>query len=139
MEEIKEKLLALDTKTVYLHDISKGEKIYKINNTFYKNSDSYLQGFYRFFLRESKDTTLEYLNEIVSELILIKKDFNSKKLNKTYLHTNDELRTNDYNYIVQIFHNLKDRFLSILNTYEETYNESVDLIKNSLINSLSTQ
>lgn len=139
MEEIKEKLLALDKKTVYLHDISKGEKIYKINNTFYKNSDSYLQGFYRFFLRESKDTTLEYLNEIVSELILIKKDFNSKKLNKTYLHTNDELRTNDYNYIVQIFHNLKDRFLSILNTYEETYNESVYLIKNSLINSLSTQ
>jgi hypothetical protein len=139
MEEIKEKLLALDTKTVYLNDISKGEKIYKINNTFYKNSDSYLQGFYRFFLRESKDTTLEYLNEIVSELIIIKKDFNSKNLNKTYLHTNDELRTNDYNYIVQIFHNLKDRFLSILNTYEETYNESVDLIKNSLINSLSTQ
>ena len=139
MEEIKEKLLALDTKTVYLHDISKGEKIYKINNTLYKNSDGYLQGVYRFFLRESKETTLEYLNEIVNELIVIKQEFNSKKLNQTYVHTNDELRTNDYNYIVQLFHNLKDRFISILNTYEETYDESVDLIKKGLINSLSTQ
>ena len=139
MDEIKEKLLALDTKTVYLHDISKGEKIYKINNTLYKNSDGYLQGVYRFFLRESKETTLEYLNEIVNELIVIKQEFNSKKLNQTYVHKNDELRTNDYNYIVQIFHNLKDRFLSILSTYEETYNESVDTIRKSLINSLSTQ
>ena len=139
MEEIKEKLLALDTKTVYLHDISKGEKIYKINNTLYKNSDGYLQGVYRFFLRESKESTLEYLNEIVNELIVIKQEFNSKKLNQTYVHRNDELRTNDYNYIVQLFHNLKDRFISILNTYEQTYEESVDLIKKSLINSLSTQ
>lgn len=139
MDEIKEKLLALDTKTVYLHDISKGEKIYKINNTLYKNSDGYLQGVYRFFLRESKETTLEYLNEIVNELIVIKQEFNSKKLNQTYVHKNDELRTNDYNYIVQIFHNLKDRFLSILSSYEETYNESVDTIRKSLINSLSTQ
>ena len=72
MEEIKNKLLVLDNKTVYLHDISKGEKIYKINDTLYKNSDSYLQGIYRFLLRESKDTTLEYLNEIVNQLIVIK-------------------------------------------------------------------
>lgn len=139
MDEIKEKLLALDTKTVYLNDISKGEKIYKLNNTLYKNSDGYLQGVYRFFLRESKETTLEYLNEIVNELIVIKQEFNSKKLNKTYVHKNDELRTNDYNYIVQIFHNLKDRFLSILSTYEETYDDSVYTIRKSLINSLSTQ
>ena len=139
MEEIKEKLLALDTKTVYLNDISKGEKIYKINNTLYKNGDGYLQGVYRFFLRESKETTLEYLNEIVNELIVIKQEFNSKNINRTYVHTNETLRDNEYNTIVQIFHNLKDRFLSILNTYEETYNESVDSIKKSLINSLSTQ
>lgn len=139
MEKIKEKLLALDTKTVYLNNISKGEKIYKINNTLYKNSDGYLQGVYRFFLRESKETTLEYLNEIVNELIVIKQEFNSKNLNQTYVHTNDELRTNDYNYIVQLFHNLKDRFISILNTYEQTYDESVDLVKKGLINSLSTQ
>ena len=139
MEEIKEKLLALDTKTVYLNDISKGEKIYKINNTLYKNSDSYLQGVYRFFLRESKETTLDYLNEIINELIIIKQEFNSKKINHTYVHKNDELRTNDYNYIVQLFYSLKDRFLGILINYEKTYNESVDTIRNNLINSLSTQ
>ena len=139
MEEIKEKLLALDTKTVYINDISKGEKIYKINNILYKNGDGYLQGVCRFFLRESKETTLEYLNEIVNELIVIKQQFNSKNINRTYLHKNEELRTNDYNYIVQLFNILKDRFIGILNTYEETYNESVDLIKKGLINSLSTQ
>lgn len=139
MDEIKEKLLALDTKTVYLNDISKGEKIYKLNDTLYKNSDSYLQGVCRFFLRESKETTLEYLNEIVNELITIKQEFNSNKLNKTYVHKNEELRTNECNYVVQLFHNLKDRFLKILNTYEETYNETVYKIKSNLINSLSTQ
>lgn len=139
MEEIKNKLLALDNKTVYLHDISKGEKIYKINDTLYKNSDSYLQGIYRFFLRESKETTLEYLNEIVNELINIKQEFNSKKINKTYIHTNDELRTNEYNHVVQIFYTLKERFLLVLNNYETTYDESVDSIKKCLINSLSSQ
>ena len=66
-------------------------------------------------------------------------NFNSRKLNKTYVHTNDELRTNEYNYIVQIFHTLKDRFLLILNTYEDTYDESTTLIKTILINSLSSQ
>ena len=139
MEEIKNKLLSLDNKTVYLHNISKGEKIYKINDTLYKNSDSYLQGVYRFLLRESKETTLEYLNEIVNELIVIKHEFNSKKINKTYIHSNDELRTNDYNYVIQIFYTLKERFLLVLNHYETTYNVSVDSIKKSLINSLSTQ
>lgn len=139
MEEIKNKLLALDNKTVYLHDISKGEKIYKINDTLYKNSDSYLQGVYRFFLRESKETTLEYLNEIVNELISIKQEFNLKKINKTYIHSNDELRTNDYNHVVQIFYTLKERFLLVLNNYETTYDESVDSIKKCLINSLSSQ
>lgn len=139
MDKIKEKLLALDTKTVYLHDITAGEKIYKMNNTLYKNTDSYLQGVYRFFLRESKETTLEYLNEIINELIIIKQEFNLKKINKTYVHNNEELRTNDYNYIVELFHMLKDRFLSILTTYEKTYNESVDSIRRGLINSLSTQ
>ena len=139
MDKIKEKLLALDTKTVYIHDISKGEKIYKINNTLYKNSDSYLQGVYRFFLRESKETTLEYLNEIVNELIVIKQEFNSKKINKTYIHSNDELRTNDYNEVIQIFYTLKERFLLVLNNYETTYGDSVDSIKKCLINSLSSQ
>ena len=139
MEEIKEELLALDSKTVYLHDIEKGDKIYKLNDTLYKNPNGYLQGVCRFFLRESKETTLEYLNEIVNELVMIKNDFNSRKLNKTYVHTNDELRTNEYNYIVQIFHTLKDRFLLILNTYEDTYDESTTLIKTILINSLSSQ
>ena len=139
MEEIKNKLLVLDNKTVYLHDISKGEKIYKINDTLYKNSDSYLQGIYRFLLRESKDTTLEYLNEIVNELIVIKQEFNSKKINKTYIHSNDELRTNDYNEVIQIFYTLKERFLLILNNYETTYDDSVDSIKKCLINSLSSQ
>lgn len=139
MEEIKNKLLALDKKTVYLHDISKGEKIYKINDTLYKNSDSYLQGVYRFFLRESKETTLEYLNEIVNELINIKQEFNSKNINKTYIHSNDELRTNDYNEVIQIFYTLKERFLLVLNNYETTYGDSVDSIKKCLINSLSSQ
>ena len=139
MEEIKEKLLALDSKTVYLHDIENGDKIYKLNDTLYKNNNGYLQGVYRFFLRESKEKTLEYLNEIVNELVIIKNEFNTKKIHKTYVHTNDELRTNEYNYIVQIFHTLKDRFLLILNTYEETYEDSASLIKTTLINSLSSQ
>ena len=139
MEEIKEKLLELDTKTVYLHDIKKGDKIYKLNNTLYKNTNGYLQGVYRFFLRESKETTLEYLNEIVNELVMIKDEFNSKKIHKTYVHENDELRTNEYNYIVQLFHTLKDRFLLILNIFEETYEDSTSLIKTTLINSLSSQ
>ena len=139
MEEIKKKLLSLDSKTIYLQDISKGEKIYKMNDTLYKNSHGYLQGVCRFFLRESKETTLEYLNEIVTELIEIKQEFNSKNLNRTYVHTNEELRTNEYNFVIQLFHDLKDRFLTILNTYEETYDESVDSIRKKLINSLSTQ
>ena len=139
MEEIKKKLLSLDSKTIYLQDISKGEKIYKMNDTLYKNSHGYLQGVCRFFLRESKETTLEYLNEIVTELIEIKQEFNSKNLNRTYVHTNEELRTNEYNFVIQLFHDLKDRFLIILNTYEQTYNESADSIRKNLINSLSTQ
>ena len=65
--------------------------------------------------------------------------FISGKIKKVYVHKNDDLRTNEYNYIIQIFHTLKDRFLLILNTFEETYDESTNLIKTNLINSLSSQ
>ena len=141
MEEIKDKLLALDNKTVYLHDISKGEKIYKINETLYKNSDNYLQGICRFFLRESKDTTLQYLNEIIDELILIKQEFNNKGAKyTTYSSKNSELLDNkEYNYVVQIFSTLKERFICILNNYEDTYNERIDDVRTKLINSMNTQ
>lgn len=141
MEDIKEKLLLLDSKTVYLHDISKGEKIYKFNDTLYKNGDHYLQGVYRFFLRESKDTTLQYINEIIDELIVIKNEFNCKGIKyTTYSTKNSELLDDkEYNYIVQIFITLKERFTSILNSYENTYNERINDVRKKLINSMSSQ
>lgn len=141
MEEIKKKLLTLDNKTVYLHDISKGEKIYKINEILYKNSDNYLQGICRFFLRESKDTTRQYLDEIIDELTLIKQEFNNKGFKyTTYSSKNNELLNNkEYNYVIQIFTTLKERFISILNNYDNTYNVRIDDVRTKLINSMNSQ
>jgi hypothetical protein len=138
MDDFKVRLLELDSKTVYLHDISKGEKIYKFNNTLYKNGDGYLQGVCRFFLRESRETTLDYLTDIIDELIQIKNDFKVKH-NKTttYLTDNNDLLKNDHSYVLTLFNTLKERFLLILSVYEETYDETTTTIKNKLINSLS--
>jgi len=139
MDDFKVRLLELDSKTVYLHDISKGEKIYKFNNTLYKNGDGYLQGVCRFFLRESRETTFKYLTEIIDELIQIKNDFKMKHVkNTTYLSDNNDLLENECSYVLGLFNTLKDRFLLILSVYEDTYDEKTDSIKNKLINSLSS-
>ena len=137
MEKYKEKLLALDSKTVYIDDLKTGEKIYKYNDVLYKNNVSVLQGLYRFILGESKETAKEYLIEIVNELIDLEKDFNNNGFQKTTYINDDDVLNNEYKYVTTLFNTLKERFLLLLNNYEHTYSEDIGDIKSKLINVFS--
>ena len=133
MDNIQKELLKLDSKTVYLSDITGSEKVYKFNGILYKNGDSYFQGVQRFILRESGETSKEYMSEIIT-------DFNNLKLmfNTNSTHYANE-NTEQSNYIIQILNTLKDRIIHILSHYESLYPGNSGSLKKKFINSLSLQ
>jgi len=108
------------TKMNFINDYEIGDKIGKYENTIIVNKNSYLQGVVRYYNNESKEKSVEYLQELFEEYSVFLKEI----LSELQIVSDKQLKLIAYN-----CEKINDEFKLFLDNLSKTYNNEYEPLK----------
>lgn len=108
------------TKMNFINDYEIGDKIGKYEDTIIVNKNSYLQGVVRYYNNESKEKSVEYLQELFEEYSVFLKEI----ISELQIVSDKQLKLIAYN-----CEEMNDVFKVFLDDLSKTYNNEYEPLK----------